>query len=64
MIIIHNVNELLAELFPNYKDSGNNLDVLKQELLDFYTFSVYRPTVEISDGFVKIIEHKIIMSKP
>ena len=54
MIIIHTVNELLAELFPKYKDSGNNLDVLKQELIDFYAFSVYRPKVEISDGFVKI----------
>lgn len=54
MIIIHQISDFLDELFPKYKASNNDLDVLKQELLEFYTFSVYRPQVEISEGFVKI----------
>ncbi len=54
MIIIHTISDFLDELFTKYKASGNNLDVLKQELVEYYTFSVYRPQVEISDGFVKI----------
>jgi len=54
MIIIHQISDLLGELFPKYKASGNDLEVLKQELVEFYTFSVYRPKIEITEGFVKI----------
>lgn len=54
MIIIHKISDFLDELFPKYKASGHNLDVLKQELADYYTFSVYRPQIEISEGYVKI----------
>ena len=54
MIIIHKVDEFLGELFPRYKESGYNEEVLKEELTQYYTYRVYRPTIEIKDGFVSI----------
>lgn len=54
MIIIHKVGEFLGELFPRYKSSGYNEETLKEELTQYYTFRVYRPSVEIKDGFVTV----------
>jgi len=54
MIIIHQVGEFLGELFPRYKASGFDEDVLKEELSQFYTYRVFRPSVEIKDGFVSV----------
>ncbi|MCX6235103.1 MAG: tetratricopeptide repeat protein [Bacteroidetes bacterium] len=54
MIIIHKVGEFIGELFPRYKASGYNEDVLKEELTQYYTYRVYRPIVDIKDGFVTI----------
>ena len=54
MIIIHKIGEFLGELFPRYKASGYKEDVLKEELTEYYTYRVYRPTIEIKDGFVSV----------
>ena len=54
MTIIHKVSEFLGELFPRYKESGYNENVLKEELTQYYTFSIYRPIIEIKDGFVTV----------
>lgn len=54
MTIIHKVDEFLGELFPRYKESGFNEDVLKEELTQYYTFRVYRPTIDIKDGYVSV----------
>jgi hypothetical protein len=32
MIIIHQLDDFLAEIFPVYKALGNDLDVLKEEI--------------------------------
>lgn len=54
MIIIHKIGEFLGELFPRYKASDYNEDILKEELTQYYTYRVFRPTVGIKDGFVTV----------
>jgi len=54
MIIIHKVDELLLDLFPKYKKSGGNLDILKEELSAFYTYGPFTPRISFEDGFVTI----------
>ena len=54
MIIVHEINEFLFDLFPRAKDFGNSIDILKEEITEYYTFSIYQPQVEIKDNFVFI----------
>lgn len=54
MIIIHELNDFLYNLFPKTRERGSSLDALREELTDFYTFGPYRPKVEIEGDFVKI----------
>ncbi|MEI8045830.1 MAG: tetratricopeptide repeat protein [Bacteroidota bacterium] len=54
MIIIHKVDNFLGELFPRYKSSGYDQDILKEELTQYYTYKVFRPIVDITDGYVTI----------
>ncbi len=37
MTITHKINKFLLELFPQYKLSNNDLDVLKTEIAKYYT---------------------------
>lgn len=54
MIIIHPINDFLFELFPDARQFGKDLDSLKNELIDFYTFGPYRPKVEIENDLIRI----------
>lgn len=53
MVIIHKIEDFLLELFPKFKAS-NNVDVLKEELEDYYTYGAFRPKVSIEDGYAKV----------
>ena len=37
MTIIHKVDKFLLELFPDYKNSNKDLNILKEELIKYYT---------------------------
>lgn len=66
MIITHKLTDILFELFPKAKDFGNDLNVLMQEIKDYYTLSVYQPIVT-NDGDTITIEvntKNIIEEKP
>lgn len=66
MIIEHKIADILFELFPKVKDFGNDLNVLMQEIKDYYTLSVYQPKVT-NDGDTITIEvntKNIIEEKP
>ena len=54
MLIVFKIEPLLYELFPRFKESGGNIDVLKEEIKEQYSFGIYSPQVEINDGFVSI----------
>jgi tetratricopeptide (TPR) repeat protein len=54
MTIFQNVDSLLVELFPRYKASGGDLNVLKEELEDYYSYGPYKPKITIKDGLVTI----------
>lgn len=54
MIIIHKIDNFLFNLFPKTKQSGNNSEILKEELTGYYTFGPYKPKVEIDDEYVRI----------
>lgn len=54
MTIIHPINEFLAEIFPAYKASGNDLEVLKEEMEKYYTLGPYKPKVLIENDYIKI----------
>jgi tetratricopeptide (TPR) repeat protein len=54
MIIIHRIDDFLFNLFPSTREKGNNIDLLKQELIDYYTFGPFRPKVDIEGDLVRI----------
>lgn len=54
MIILLPLNDLLDELFPAYKESGHDLNILKEELYKYYSYSGEKPNITISDDVVKI----------
>ena len=54
MTIVFEINAFLFELFPSAKQFGKDLNSLKNELIDFYTFGPYRPRVEIENDLVRI----------
>jgi tetratricopeptide (TPR) repeat protein len=64
MQILHKVDDFLYELFPKAKQSGNNLEVLKEEVSRYYAFGPYKPTISVKDGWLKItIDTSIILSQ-
>lgn len=54
MQIIHKIDNFLLELFPKYAASNKNLEILKDELSNYYSFGPYRPKVTHKDDFVII----------
>lgn len=45
MQITHKIADILFDLFPKAKEFGNDLNVLMQEIKDYYTISVFQPIV-------------------
>ena len=54
MKILLEIDDFLLELFPNYKNSENNLEILKDELIQYYSFGPYKPNVTIKEGWAII----------
>lgn len=54
MVIYFKINDITEELFPKYKESGHKIEVLKEELIEYYTEGIHKPLVEINDGIVTI----------
>jgi hypothetical protein len=48
MIITHQITDFLFDLFPKAKDLSNSIDILKQEIIDYYTISVFQPVVIVN----------------
>ena len=64
MVIIHKIDDFLFNLFPKAKEAGKSVEILKDELSNYYTFGPYKPTVEINEEFVKIeIDTSTILSQ-
>ena len=64
MQILQKIDDFLFELFPKAKQSGNSLDVLKEEVSKYYTFGPYKPTVSIEDDWLKVtIDTPTILSQ-
>lgn len=54
MIIIQRIDDFLQELFPRYKTSKGDINVLKEELSELYSYGPYKPRIEIKDGLATI----------
>lgn len=64
MNIIHLIDDFLSELFPRFKESGNDLNVLREDLEKFYSFGSYKPVVSIEGQLVRIeVDVPAIMSQ-
>ena len=50
MQIKHKIDDFLFEIFPKAKKANNDLDVLKEELANYYTYGPYKPKVNIEGG--------------
>jgi hypothetical protein len=55
MTIILTIDDLLLELFPKVKGASNQLEALKEELVSYYSYSVYKPQVSFNGQTVTII---------
>jgi tetratricopeptide (TPR) repeat protein len=55
MTIIHKISDFLFDLFPKAKEMGNSLNILREELENFYTFGVYKPKVSIESDFIQVL---------
>lgn len=55
MLIVHQINDFLFELFPKAKANGKSIDILKKELEVYYTFGVYKPKVSVDSDFAQIL---------
>lgn len=55
MIIVHKISDFLFDLFPKAKANGKNIEILKQELENYYTYGVHKPTVSIDSDFIQIL---------
>jgi len=51
MIIIHKFDDFLFNLSPSTRGKENDIDLLKQELIDYYTFGPFRSKVRKGFGF-------------
>ncbi len=54
MVIIHHIDDVIFELFPRAKQFGNSIDILLEEISDYYTYKIYKPTIEIKDKDIYI----------
>src|SRR5204863_377599 len=54
MEILHKIDAFLFELFPRAKQAGNNLNVLVEEVIAYYTYEAYKPKVEVNEGWIKV----------
>ncbi len=54
MKITHKLDEFLLELFPQYKESNQDLDVLMQEITKYFTVGPYKPKISIKDEWISI----------
>ncbi|RZK14683.1 MAG: tetratricopeptide repeat protein, partial [Flavobacterium sp.] len=45
MTIILSIDDILFELFPKAKGASEKLEALKEELVNYYSYSVYKPQV-------------------
>lgn len=54
MTITHPIDAFLYELFPNTKKLGSSNDVLKEEMLKYYTIGPYKPLVAIKDNYIEV----------
>ena len=54
MTIIHKIDKFLLELFPQYKNSNNDLNILKDELINYYSIGPYKPIVTVEDNLIII----------
>jgi Tfp pilus assembly protein PilF len=54
MKIIHKIDTFLAELFPTYKQSNNDLEILKAEIAKYYSIGPYIPVVSITGDLITI----------
>ncbi len=52
MKITHKIDDFLIQLFPQYKKSDNDLEVLKAELANYYSIGPYKPTVSVIDDVI------------
>lgn len=55
MIIIHKIDDFLFNLFPKTRGKENNLESLKEELIDYYTYGPFRPEVNIEGDLVRVV---------
>lgn len=54
MTIILRIDSILNELFPNYLKYGKDINVLVQDLTEYYTSGPYKPTVKIKDNLIHV----------
>ncbi|MEJ8818565.1 tetratricopeptide repeat protein [Lacibacter sp. H407] len=54
MHILLKIDDFLDQLFPFYKLSGNNLDVLKNEITQYYSVGIFQPNVRIEGEFILV----------
>jgi tetratricopeptide (TPR) repeat protein len=66
MTITHQISDFLFDLFPKAKDFSNSIDILQQEIRDYYTISVFQPVVTVNGNTisVEINASKINTEKP
>jgi tetratricopeptide (TPR) repeat protein len=64
MQIIHKIDDFLKELFPRYRESGLDTDVLKEEIASYYTFGAFKPAVKVEKDLVIVdIDTSTILSQ-
>ena len=64
MTITHKIDQFLAELFPQYKKSGNDLEILTTEIAKYYAYGPYLPMVSITGEWITIeIDTPTILSE-
>jgi tetratricopeptide (TPR) repeat protein len=56
MIIIHKIDDFLFDLFPKAKIAGmgEQLDIVKQVIEEFYTYGPFKPKVSIESGLLMV----------
>ena len=54
MIILFNIDDLLFDLFPTAKGAANQREALKEALTNYYSYSVYKPDVQIEGQLVTV----------
>jgi tetratricopeptide (TPR) repeat protein len=58
MIIIHSLDDITFDIFPDLKKYQNNiehnLEAIREYLIDYHTYSAFRPEVRIFNGIAEI----------